>query len=336
MAFPVPLPIGEPIILSDSSTITFNSEGVERFFADGRLSISGPFSPLQENAIGVIGTEDFFGTNERELIINLDELPKTIYALEGEDIVFANLAPSVIFGNQGIDELNGSPSNDIIYGGKGADGIYALNGDDLLFGNEDGDVIDGGNGEDTLYGGKGDDRLDGSEGNDSLFGNLGDDVISEGGNFVNGGDDFLSGGEGDDNLDGGIGNDFITGDSGRDLIIGNGGNDTLLISNDPGNFDVIFGFDDGQDLIALGDGLTFEQLVITEAGSLAAQLAAEFVSGDRGTISFTNPDGTINNEQVSAADLVIRVGNTDEILAVVRPGFIGTIPQLTSEDFISI
>ena len=266
----------------------------------------------------------------------MDELPKTIYALEGDDIVFANFAPSVIFGNQGIDELNGSPNNDIIYGGREADAIYAQDGDDLLFGNQDGDRIDAGNGEDTLYGGKGDDVLDGNQGNDFLFGNLGDDVISEGDNFVNGGNDFLSGGEGNDNLDGGIGNDFITGDSGRDLIIGNAGNDTLLISSDPGNFDLIFEFGDGQDLIALENGLTFEQLVITEAGSLAPQLAAEFIRGDRGTIGFPNPDGTFNNDQVSPTDLVIRVENTGEVLAVVRSGSFVGIPQLTSEDFISI
>ncbi|WP_293130019.1 calcium-binding protein [Microcoleus sp. bin38.metabat.b11b12b14.051] len=126
--------------------------------------------------------------------------------------------------------LDPSRSNKLV-GDDANNTASGLGGDDIIIGN-------GGN--DTLSGNGGMDNISGSAGNDLLYGGKGDDV--------------LNGGEGDDTLIGGLG---------ADLIISGAGRDVLVLATGAGP-DTILDFQQGQDLIGLSKGLTFNQLKITQ------------------------------------------------------------------------
>jgi hypothetical protein len=145
----------------------------------------------------------------------------------------------------------------------------------------------------TASGFAGDDIIIGNGGNDTLTGNRNNDIISGGT-----GNDQLFGGKGDDNLNGGEGDDTLVGGVGADLIIGGAGRDLFVLGIGAGT-DTIIDFKQGEDLIGLTKGLTFNQLRV-------------------------NP---------SDFSTLIEVSSTGEVLA----SFIG--PQtnpLTASDFISI
>ncbi|NEP46090.1 MAG: calcium-binding protein [Okeania sp. SIO2H7] len=235
-------------------------------------------------------------------------------------------ASTIIYGNGGEDVIEGSSFEDVLYGGKGGDILRGNAGNDLLFGNknsnnssdsgDNGNNIDfllGGFGDDTIYGGKGVDKLFGDEGNDVLFGERDGDM--------------LFGGLGDDFLDGGQGTDVMNGDS---------GNDTLLLRDEADSFDIIVGFTDGEDVIALSDGLNLASLIITEAGEEASGLAERYLQENGGIVVFPNGDGSLNYEQVSANDLLIKNEENNRVLAVVRQSPFGSPIELTNEDFVSI
>jgi phosphodiesterase/alkaline phosphatase D-like protein len=132
-------------------------------------------------------------------------------------------------------------SNDVVKAQDGNDDIFGLSGDDRLQGDEGNDNLSGGNGNDNLTGGSGRDLLVGGQGDDTLLGD-------------NGRDELL-GRAGNDTLRGGIGRDVIQGGRGADifvLAIGEG-RDTIA------DFDLEEG-----DRLGLADGLTFDQLTITQ------------------------------------------------------------------------
>ncbi|MEG3857548.1 calcium-binding protein [Microcoleus sp. herbarium12] len=110
----------------------------------------------------------------------------------------------------------------------------------------------------TASGFAGDDIIIGNGGNDTLSGNGGMDNIS--GSI---GNDLLYGGKGDDVLNGGEGDDTLIGGLGADLIISGAGRDVLVLAPTAGP-DTILDFQQGQDLIGLSKGLTFNQLKITQ------------------------------------------------------------------------
>jgi Ca2+-binding RTX toxin-like protein len=105
-------------------------------------------------------------------------------------------------------------------------------GDDFLLGTNAGDLIRGLGGDDLINGGNGNDTLLGNWGNDTLIGGNGDDVLF-----------------------GGWGRDLLTGDAGSDifLLAANSGRDTIT------------DFESGIDSLVLFNGLTFEQLTITQS-----------------------------------------------------------------------
>jgi Ca2+-binding RTX toxin-like protein len=158
----------------------------------------------------------------------------------------------------GDDTLMGSASDDILRGKKGNDLLFSLDGNDWMNGNQGNDLTDGGIGDDTLYGGKGFDTLTGGAGSDFLFGNRGEDIL-----IGEKGDDTLYGGQGNDILLGGQGNDFLSGDLGDDTLVGDVGSDRFLLSTNFG-IDTIDDFEVGQDLLVLGNGLSFSQLAISQ------------------------------------------------------------------------
>jgi hypothetical protein len=164
-----------------------------------------------------------------------------------------NTSPEIL----GVDGQNfvGTDDNDIFRGGSGNDFINGIKGNDSL---------DGGAGNDSIYGGRGLDMLTGSGGNDILFG--GRDADSLDGGI---GNDSLYGGKGDDTLLGGLGDDFLNGENGNDFLTGGAGGDRFLL-NSGGGSDTILDFEVGIDKFALGNGLSFQQLEISQtvAGTL--------------------------------------------------------------------
>ncbi len=141
-----------------------------------------------------------------------------------------------------------------------------------LLGDEYDNKANGGDGNDTIIGDRGNDTLKGDRGDDSLLGGLGNDWLAGGldNDTVIGddGNDTLIGGRGDDSLNGGNGNDLMRGDIGNDTLIGGEGRDTFVLGVGKGP-DQILDFKQGEDVMALTGGLTFEKLTISPNASNA-------------------------------------------------------------------
>ena len=224
-------------------------------------------------------------------------------------------------GTSGADTIYDTDLGRRTLGLGGNDEIFGEGGNDEIFGNEGNDTIFGGLGEDSLYGGRGDDVIYGrvqlgpgeSNGN-FLFGNLGQDTL-----WGNDGNDQLFGGRENDYLSGNLGNDFLSGDLGFDVLVGGSGLDTFAISPLADNsFDYITDCVPGQDVIQLGGGLTFDNLVIStvaQAGLVASEVRKNFSS----------------LSSVSPSDVVIRVKGSGQILAVFD--LTGSSPLLTPQSF---
>jgi parallel beta-helix repeat protein len=224
---------------------------------------------------GTPENDAFYGSQNLN-IFDADLGDDNLYSGEGNDILYGNRGNDFIDGNKGDDILFGGKNNDIILGGEGEDMIFgnrgndSINGkedDDLILGCEEADFIDGGKGSDIVFGGKGNDIIFGSQGEDSLYGDYGNDSLcgGAGNDYLSGGadNDLLGGCEGNDTLIGGKGNDTLMGSVGEDSLIGGAGFDRFLLSANSG-IDIIADFEDGKDLLMLANGLTFEQLTITE------------------------------------------------------------------------
>lgn len=116
-----------------------------------------------------------------------------------------------------------------------------------------------------------DDDLIGSTDNNLIYGNRGDDLIQG-----LDGNDLLHGGKGDDLLDGGLGDDIIGGQTGDDILTGGLGGDMFEFRFGDGD-NIITDFEDGIDVIGLDDGLSFEQLTISQIGN-ETSISAEQLS----------------------------------------------------------
>ncbi len=176
-------------------------------------------------------------------------------------IELVNNSPNQKIGTDGDDTLGGDSSDDVLSGKKGNDLIFGFNGNDWINANQGNDLINGGFDDDTLYGGKGIDTITGSDGGDIIFGNRGDDLLD--GSTDN---DTLRGGKGNDTIIGGDGDDFLFCEDGDDTLIGGNGSDRFLLSPNSG-IDIIWDFQDGKDLLYLGNNLTFSQLSLTQENS---------------------------------------------------------------------
>ncbi|MEG3895536.1 MULTISPECIES: calcium-binding protein [unclassified Microcoleus] len=135
----------------------------------------------------------------------------------------------------------------------------------------------------TASGFAGDDIIVGNGGNDTLSGNRGNDIISGGA-----GNDQLFGGKGDDNLNGGDGDDTLVGAAGADFLIGGAGRDLFVLGIGAGT-DTIIDFQQGEDLIGLTKGLSFNQLRFTET---SVSTGIEVISTGEVLASFF---GTLNS-----------------------------------------
>jgi Ca2+-binding RTX toxin-like protein len=154
----------------------------------------------------------------------------------------------------------GTDDNDTFIGG---------NGNDFITGRKASDTLDGGLGDDSIYGGRGLDILTGGSGDDILFGGRGVDSLDGGA-----GNDSLYGGKANDTLLGGLGDDFLNGENGDDFLTGGSGNDRFLLNSGSGS-DTILDFEVGIDKFALGNGLSFQQLEISQtAGGTLLKVAS--------------------------------------------------------------
>lgn len=259
---------------------------------------------VEENSSNITVLEPLFGTPENDFLFPSEDAPTTIY------------------GNDGSDVIEGSSFDDVLHGGKGGDVVRGNGGNDLLFGNNNSGSNNNNNNVDFLLGGFGDDTLNGGDGVDKLFGNEGND--------------FLFGEKDGDMLFGGLGDDFLDGGEGIDVMNGDLGRDTLVLRNEGGSFDIILGFEDGEDLIALPGDINLANLVIAEAGEDAPRLAEQYLLENGGVVVFPNLDGSLNYEQVSASDLLIKNQENNQVFAVVRQSAFAPPIELTAEDFVSI
>ncbi|MEG3968986.1 FG-GAP-like repeat-containing protein, partial [Microcoleus sp. T2B6] len=159
-------------------------------------------------------------------------------------------------------------SGDADLGSNSPDAILGTNGDDILTGDSANNVLMGMRGNDSLDGVLGNDTIFGGKGSDTILGSSGDDVL-----FGNRGADLLNGDDGNDILYGGKGDDLLNGGLGIDSLIGGMGVDKFLLSTNSGT-DTINDFEVGQDLLVLGNGLSFSQLAIAQdSGATLIRLA---------------------------------------------------------------
>ncbi|MEQ8380785.1 MAG: CAP domain-containing protein [Coleofasciculus sp. A1-SPW-01] len=189
------------------------------------------------------------------------------------------------------DHLQGSADKDIIAGCLGNDIIYGKEGNDILRGDfnhrSSGGMVGG---DDIIYGGKGNDRIGGKGGNDFLYG--GDDH------------DRIWGDDGDDLLWGGLGDDTLTGDD----FSGGQGSDTFVLALGEGT-DTIIDFHLGEDFLGLANGLTFEELTITQGSG-----------GNKGHALISSGDETLARlKGVDANDLIAIASGS---AAIANPVFV--------------
>ncbi|MEG5067476.1 calcium-binding protein, partial [Microcoleus sp. B3-A4] len=174
------------------------------------------------------------------------------------DIEVVNTSPEIL-GDEGKN-LVGTDDSDTLIGGSGNDFISARKASDSL---------DGGAGNDSIYGGRGLDTLTGGDGDDILFGGRGTDSLEGGA-----GNDSLYGGKGNDTLLGGAGDDFLSGENGDDFLTGGSGSDRFLLTPGSGS-DTVLDFEVGIDKFAIDNGLTFQQLEISQtAGGTLLKVAS--------------------------------------------------------------
>ena len=174
------------------------------------------------------------------------------------DVELVNTSPEIlgaegknIVGTDDSDTLIGDSGNDFITGRKASDSLDGGGGNDTIYGGRGLDTLTGGSGDDILFGGRGSDSLQGGEGNDSLYG-----------------------GKGEDTLLGGLGDDFLSGENGNDYLIGGSGSDRFLLTSSIGS-DTVLDFEVGIDKFAIDNGLTFQQLEISQtAGGTVLKVAS--------------------------------------------------------------
>lgn len=254
-------------------------------------------------------------------------------------------------GYQADDNFSGSDAGDLLAGGGGNDTLTGNGGNDALIGGTGSDLLGGGAGNDDLQGGSGDDTLSGGAGSDYLKGGFGHDSI-EGGD----GKDMLVGGQGNDTLHGGRGNDvyFFNRGDGHDVIdesafatsgtddisYGTDGFSTgsethwtggknsqpyevLVWINDTRTGANVRAIDGGDDVLQLGNYISFADLIATTQGSgLDASLKVELepiIEGTEASDSITIDNWGTQNFRVET----IRFAN-DFAFDISKVGFAAT------------
>jgi Ca2+-binding RTX toxin-like protein len=256
-------------------------------------------------------------------VINEGEIEGNV-ELSAEDDSFNGIDGEVI----GV--VNGNGGNDIVLGGDEEDVISGGSENDFLDGDRENDTLSGDEGNDFIVGAQDDDFLEGGDGNDFFFGIDGDgNDTSYGGlgnDFVRGGNDNdqIFGEQHNDLLIGNNGDDIISGGAGINLVSGGNGSDRFVL--EPGGLTTILDFELGEDLLVLGENLTFDQLTlvpdlfgtstgiqITETGEQIATLTFVPVEqlGEANFVSFEQAlEGVSNSNSSSTTDESISTTDT--------------------------
>lgn len=217
--------------------------GNENEFAYELFDENGNFNPLN---ISVLGSEAYDAGTEVNTELPDDtaffgqQVPDT-GVVEGAGVQLAEGFNEV--GSGGILDSPDFANADYTVDGYEFAQIGVTSNRSVILGTDEADSLIGTDERELIIGLAGDDTLSGQGERDSLRGRRGDDV--------------LDGGSGNDGLIGGRGNDSLTGGAGRDRFFLQAieGSDTFV------DFQV------GEDLIILGNGLSFEELDISGVGS---------------------------------------------------------------------
>lgn len=283
-------------------------EGGERaawaaFNAVGQQVADGTFDPLIRTNEGrgsiTITLETGFSRLEFTAVKTVSEQNGTnADPLDSSDFFILGITYTTSPVAGGDDVMDGGNGNDVIVGGFGDDTLLGGSGADSLNGEQGDDWLDGGSGDDSLFGDSGADYLIGGSGNDILDGGFSNDML-----LGESGADTLSGMHGDDTLRGGSGNDTLDGGSGIDTLEGGGGDDWLLDAGTDADVfvfdfgsgdDTINGFDVGDDVFSLLNGLLIDSVSQTDVnGDQITDSVVTFDDGGTVTIlgvSVTEPD----------------------------------------------
>jgi hypothetical protein len=166
-----------------------------------------------------------------------------------EDISFGDTSEDISFGDTSEDTSFGETSDETVFASEGNNQLFGGDGDDTIYGSAGDDIIEAGEGNNLIYASEGNNTITAGSGNDEIYAGAGDDIINAGG-----GDDLVYASEGDNIIYGGIGDNTVYSGSGSDLFALTTGEGSTTVIN----------FGVGQDLLGLTDGLTFEQLSITQ------------------------------------------------------------------------
>lgn len=205
-----------------------------------------------------------FDGNDRVTLGDGVDLPVTVDAGAGND---------VIYGGTGDDVLNGGAGNDQIYAGPGANTVTDGTGDDLvdLTQNSVAVTYTTGGGLDTVLG--------------SAF------------------DDVIQGGSSADRLEGRLGNDVLRGAGGGDRLFGQDGSDRFLWTEGDGS-DVVEGGAGESDVQEVaGNALSNAYTVSAAAGSRVSVSRAASFALDLGSIEDIGIAGDDGGDSADVLDL---------------------------------
>lgn len=177
---------------------------------------------------------------KRDANMTLKDGELKITAPFNQVIPFGNIESVSLSGGDGNNRLDASAFTGSVslYGGKGNDTLIGTNYDDYLSDDIGNDTLIGNGGNDKLSGGDGNDVLNGGPGIDQLFEDLSFNGTSKSFTLTNSklvgrGTDSLQGIEGAELRGLGFDDIFNVGawtGTGKNLIVGNGGNDTVLVT----------------------------------------------------------------------------------------------------------
>jgi len=189
---------------NSAETITINRNSSARITVTGVTATfaAGSVARIVVNAQGGSDTITITGAVG-------SNVPSTINAGEGNDLIATGLGDDVIFGQGGFDTVNYSARTakvTVSLDGAQNDGetqngetdnvnteeVLGGSGNDVFTGNDSANYFTGGAGNDQIAAGGGSDELVGNTGNDALFGEGGDDALYAKNNDV----DTVNGGTG--------------------------------------------------------------------------------------------------------------------------------------------